>query len=52
VSLKVLNENLRPIPPKKTPENWTKLMKQCWARNPEKRPSAEQIIFLLETMKF
>ncbi len=39
VSLEVLNNDLRPPIPKKTPEPFAKLMRKCWDREPSKRPS-------------
>ncbi|MBS1889986.1 MAG: protein kinase [Actinobacteria bacterium] len=33
------NNHLRPPIPKKTPEAFARLMKKCWDRNPEARPS-------------
>lgn len=39
VSIEVLNNDLRPPIPKKTPENYSKLMRRCWDRDPAKRPS-------------
>jgi len=42
---------LRPQIPKNTPETFVKLMKRCWDRIPEKRPSFKEIIRDVETMK-
>jgi len=30
VSIEVVNNDLRPSIPKKTPDGWAKLMKKCW----------------------
>jgi len=37
--MEVLNKDLRPQIPKKTPESFAKLMRRCWDRDPERRPS-------------
>lgn len=52
VSIEVLNNDLRPPIPKKTPENFAKLMRRCWDRDPAKRPSFKEIIRDLQAMKF
>ena len=52
VSIEVLNNDLRPPIPKKTPESFAKLMKRCWDRDPNKRPSFKEIIKDLQNMKF
>ena len=44
VSIEVLNNDLRPPIPKKTPESYVKLMRRCWDRDPVKRPSFKDII--------
>ena len=51
VSIEVLNNDLRPQIPKKTPENYARLIKKCWDRDPSKRPSFKSIIKDLQTMK-
>ena len=51
MSLDVVNNDLRPHIPKNTPESFAKLMKRCWERVPEKRPSFKDIIRDLESMK-
>lgn len=51
VSLEVVNNDLRPNIPKSTPESFAKLMKKCWDRNCEKRPSFKEIIREIENMK-
>jgi mitogen-activated protein kinase kinase kinase 9 len=52
VSIEVVNNDLRPTIPKKTPENFAKLVRKCWDREPSKRPSFKEIIKELEAMKF
>lgn len=52
VSQEVLNQDLRPTIPKKTPEAFARLTKRCWERDPEKRPNFREIIKELEAMKF
>lgn len=52
VSIEVLNNDLRPSIPKKTPEAFSRLMKRCWDKEPSKRPSFKDIVKDLETMKF
>jgi len=37
--MEVLNNDLRPPVPKKTPDSFAKLMRKCWDRDPSKRPS-------------
>lgn len=44
MSIEVLNNDLRPPIPKKTPESYVKLMRRCWDRDPVKRPSFKDII--------
>lgn len=39
VSEAVLNYELRPQIPKKTPEPFSKLMKKCWQTDPNRRPT-------------
>lgn len=51
MSIEVVNNDLRPPIPKKTPDSWIKLMKKCWDRDPNKRPCFKDIIKELETMK-
>ena len=51
VSLDVVNNDLRPQIPKSTPEPFVKLMKKCWDRLPDKRPSFKEIIREIECMK-
>lgn len=52
VSIEVLNNDMRPTIPKKTPDAFAKLMKKCWDRDPFKRPSFKDIIKQLQGMKF
>lgn len=52
MSLEVLNNDLRPPIPKKTPECFAKLMRKCWDREATKRPSFKEIIRDLGAMKF
>ena len=52
MSLEVVNNDLRPTIPKNTPEMFAKLMKKCWDRLPEKRPTFFDIIKELELLKF
>jgi mitogen-activated protein kinase kinase kinase 9 len=52
VSIEVLNNDMRPVIPKKTPECWIKLMKKCWDRDYSKRPSFKEIVKELQAMKF
>ena len=49
--MEVLNNGLRPSIPKKTPENWVKLMRRCWDQDPIKRPSFREILRDLTQMK-
>lgn len=51
VSLDVVNNDLRPTIPKNTPESFARIMKSCWDRHPEKRPSFKEIIRDIENMK-
>jgi hypothetical protein len=51
VSMEVLNNDLRPAIPKKTPDAFVRLMKKCWDRDPSRRPSFKDIIKDLQTMK-
>jgi len=48
---KVLKEGLRPTIPKKCPESVSKLMRDCWNEDPEKRPTFQEIIHELETIQ-
>lgn len=43
-ALGVLNRNLRPVIPRSCPKFLGQLMKACWARQPEARPSFLQIV--------
>lgn len=52
MSIEVLNNDLRPNIPKKTPEAFARLMKKCWDRDPNRRPSFREIIKELELIKF
>ena len=52
VSWEVINNNIRPKIPQKTPEPFARLMKKCWDRQPLKRPSFKNVIKELEKMKF
>jgi len=52
VSIEVVQNDLRPNIPKKTPEMFVRLMRRCWDRDPNKRPTFIEIIKELETMKF
>lgn len=47
----VLHKDLRPSIPKKTPQQFSWLMRRCWDKNPDKRPSFSEIINQLEVMK-
>jgi serine/threonine protein kinase len=38
----------RPITPVTCPEWFSELMKKCWSKNPEERPSFTEIVLLLE----
>ena len=49
--MEVLNKDMRPPIPKKTPEGFSKLMRKCWDRDPERRPSFRDVIRELNTMK-
>jgi hypothetical protein len=51
VAQDVLHKDLRPMIPKKTPEGFINLMKKCWVKNPENRPSFNQVIEELEGME-
>jgi hypothetical protein len=51
VSEAVLNQELRPQIPKKTPEPFARLMKKCWDNDPLKRPTFREIARELELMK-
>ncbi|EGR33833.1 protein kinase, putative, partial [Ichthyophthirius multifiliis] len=48
VSIEVIQNDLRPSIPKKTPETLANLMKRCWDKEPQKRPSFKEIIKILE----
>ena len=48
----VLQKDLRPEIPSDTPDKFANLMKRCWDRNPNVRPSFKQILNELEGMKF
>lgn len=48
----VLQKDLRPDIPSDTPDKFANLMKRCWDRNPNVRPSFKQILNELEGMKF
>lgn len=52
MSIKVLNNDMRPSIPKKVPEVYVKLMQRCWDREPNRRPSFKEIIKELQSMKF
>lgn len=43
-ALGVLNRNLRPVIPRSCPPFLAQLMKACWARQPELRPSFLQVV--------
>jgi hypothetical protein len=51
VAQDVLHKDLRPPVPKKTPESFATLMRKCWAKNPEARPSFVEVIEDLESME-
>jgi serine/threonine protein kinase len=44
------NQNLRPIIHPSWPSDWVKLITDCWAEDPQLRPTFEQIIIRLETL--
>jgi hypothetical protein len=44
VAQDVLHKDLRPVVPKKCPEPFASLMKKCWGKIPEFRPSFCEII--------
>ncbi|TMW62189.1 hypothetical protein Poli38472_009682 [Pythium oligandrum] len=48
VGLGVLNRDLRPNIPLYLPRFFTRLMRMCWAREPERRPSFEEIVEALD----
>ena len=48
----VMGKDLRPTIPEDTPEIFANLMKRCWDRNPNVRPSFKQILNELYSMKF
>jgi Protein tyrosine and serine/threonine kinase/Regulator of chromosome condensation (RCC1) repeat len=53
VSQEVANNDLRPPIPKRCPDPFLKLMQKCWAKEPNTRPSFENIIEELESfLKF
>ncbi|XP_020089481.1 MAP kinase kinase kinase mkh1-like isoform X1 [Ananas comosus] len=46
----ILNNTLRPSVPSSCDVEWRKLMEQCWAANPDQRPSFTQIAAQLRSM--
>ena len=51
VAQQVLQKDIRPVIPVETPPKFAVLIQKCWDRQPEKRPSFNQILNQLETMK-
>ena len=47
----VLTENLRPEIPENCLPEYAELMKQCWAKNPEERPSFDVVLRILKQIK-
>jgi hypothetical protein len=52
VAKMVLIKDIRPEIPSDTPSTFADLMRRCWDRNPNIRPSFKQILYELEAMKF
>lgn len=50
--LSVLNHDLRPSIPSSCPRFFARLIRMCWARDPELRPSFEQIVRMYEDFFF
>lgn len=50
VALSVLNHNNRPPIPSPCPRFFTRLMRLCWMKEPERRPSFAQIINTYERL--
>ncbi|KAJ4762119.1 hypothetical protein LUZ62_072494 [Rhynchospora pubera] len=46
----ILNNTLRPTVPASCDPNWKKLMEQCWAADPDQRPSFTEIASCLRSM--
>lgn len=51
IAFAVAKENLRPTIPPGCPEEFAALMKSCWATKPEDRPSFDQIVETLSSMR-
>lgn len=52
VARMVLQKDIRPEIPEDTPGPFADLMRRCWDRNPNVRPSFKQILGELEAMRF
>jgi hypothetical protein len=52
VAMKVVYEDLRPTIPDNCYSLWIDLMKACWAKNPEFRPSFSQICEVIDGQTF
>lgn len=46
----VVKQNLRPEIPKCCPSALSTVMKKCWDANPDKRPSMEEVVHMLEAI--
>ena len=47
----LLEQNGRPILEETIPECYRQLLEECWSQNPERRPSFEDVVEILETDK-
>ena len=45
----IIFENLRPTIPPSTPETIQAIVKQCWLSDPDRRPSFDEIVFILSS---
>jgi hypothetical protein len=48
IGRQIRDEGLTPTIPETCPEHLSSIMKQCWNVDPEKRPTIDQILSLLE----
>jgi hypothetical protein len=50
LKLKIVQDNLRPTIPDDTPEEFAKLIQECWSTNPEERPAFRSICSSLSNL--